>query len=150
MTDVKLSEHFWLSEFLASETAARHGIANDPDDAILEALRYNAGQMEFVRSLLGGAVRVLSGFRCLALNRLLGSPDGSGHVLGLATDFICPAFGTPIAICRAIEASQLVFDQLIYEHTWVHIAWPPLGKTARRDVLTLLAGGGYGRGIMEA
>ena len=43
---------------------------------------------------------------------------------GLAVDFICPGFGSPRAICKALEPHmrELGVDQLIHEfNTWVHL-----------------------------
>lgn len=147
--DEKLTKHFRLSEFLRSETAERRGIPNVPDEAQLANLRRNAAGMEQVRVLLGQPIHISSGLRVLVLNRLIGSKDTSAHVDGRATDFTAPAFGDPVDVCQAIEASDIRFDQLIFEHTWVHIAWPQEGNTPRREVLTLMPGNTYARGIIE-
>jgi hypothetical protein len=149
LTDLQLSEHFLLSEFLRSETAARLGIDNTPSEEIVEALRRNAANMEGVRIVLGVPIHISSGYRCLELNRALKSKDTSAHVDGRATDFDAPAFGSPLAVCRHIEASPIHFDQLIYEHTWVHIAWARYGEMPRRQVLTLMKDGSYSHGIFQ-
>lgn len=149
MTDEKLTENFYLSEFLRSETAARLSIDNAPDEGQLANLRRNAFGMQQVRNLLRHSVHVSSGLRVLALNRAIGSKDTSAHVDGRATDFVCPGFGSPAAVCRAIAASDIAFDQLIHEHTWVHIAWARDGEAPRRQILTLMPGGTYALGIHE-
>jgi len=147
---MNISSHFTLEEFTFSDTAARRGIDNTPPAEVIETLRRTAANLELVRSVLGDvAIRVTSGFRCVALNRAIGSKDTSAHVRGLAVDFVAPGFGTPAAICRKIDDSLLAFDQLIHEHTWVHIAWPAPDRMARREVLTLMAGGKYAPGIIE-
>lgn len=147
---MNLSQHFTLEEFTFSETAGRKGIDNTPPAEIVETLRRSAANLELVRALLGDvSIRVTSGYRCLALNRAIGSKDTSAHVRGLAVDFVAPGFGSPAAICRKIADSLLAFDQLIHENTWVHIAWPAPDRRARRDVLTLMAGGTYAPGIIE-
>jgi zinc D-Ala-D-Ala carboxypeptidase len=148
LTD-KLSAHFTLAEFLRSETAARHGIDNTPAPEILHALQRNAENMEAVRALLGVPLHISSGYRCLALNRAIGSKDTSAHVRGLAADFEAPEFGPPVDICHAIVASDIVYDQLLYEHTWVHIGWPAADAVPRRQVLTLMPGNTYATGIIE-
>jgi len=76
---------------------------------------------------------------------LLGSKDTSAHVLGFACDFICPAFGTPLEICKAIEASGIRFDQLIEEGTWVHLSIDP---RMRQQVLTM-RNGKYSTGLSK-
>ena len=147
--DEKLTENFRLSEFLRSETAERRGIPNVPDVMQLANLRRNATGMELVRALLAVAIHISSGLRVLVLNRLIGSKDTSAHVDGRATDFTAPEFGSPADICRAIADSDIPFDQLIFEHTWVHIAWAAEGYGPRREILTLMPGNTYARGIVE-
>ena len=68
-------------------------------------------------------------------------PD-SAHIDGYAADFVCPSFGTPADIARAIVASGLVFDQCIQEGTWVHISFDP---RARQQALTATFGAGGAR-----
>lgn len=145
-----LSENFTLGEFLRSETAARLGIDNTPTPEIIEALRRNAQNMESVRIVLGVPLHVSSGYRCLALNRALKSKDTSAHVDGRATDFEAPAFGSPLAVCRQIEASPIPFDQLIFEHSWTHIGWAKQEEMPRRQVLTLMKDGSYATGIVAS
>jgi hypothetical protein len=68
-------------------------------------------------------VTILSGFRCDDVNAAVGGAVGSAHLYGLACDFVIPAFGTPLEVCKAIEPhmSFLQIDQLIYEVDWVHL-----------------------------
>jgi hypothetical protein len=139
---MKLTDHFNLNEFTASQTATRHGINNTPSQVATERLRMLATTLEQVRSLLGNnSIRISSGYRCLALNRAIGSSDLSAHVLGYAVDFTCPAFGTPKEVANKIAESPIKFDQLICEGgtpekpiaTWIHISCDPKN---RRDILT--------------
>ena len=143
-----LSEHFNLNEFTASETATRKGIDNTPPAVVTERLRMLAATLEQVRSLLGNnSIRISSGYRCLALNRAIGSGDLSAHVLGYAVDFTCPKFGTPKEVANKIAESAIKFDQLIYEGTWIHLSVDPRN---RREVLTAHFGKGktkYTKGI---
>ena len=148
--DLQLSEHFRLIEFVRSQTADRLDVDNTPPLWIIERLRFNAGQMEGVRFELGdNRIDISSGFRCLALNRAIGSKDHSAHVRGDAADFTCDEYGTPREICENLMASDTPFDQLIWEHTWVHIGWARAGETPRRQVLTLLRNKRYGNGIID-
>jgi hypothetical protein len=129
-----LSDHFSLDEFTASQEATRHGINNKPSDKVVENLRMLAALLEQVRELLGGhSIRISSGYRSLALNRHIKSSDSSAHVRGWAADFTCPSFGTPLAVAKKIAESNLKFDQLIYEGTWIHISCDPQN---RRQLLT--------------
>jgi hypothetical protein len=143
-----MTEHFSLDEFTASQEATRHGINNKPSEKVVENLRMLAALLEQVRELLGGgAIRISSGYRSLALNRHIGSNDTSAHVRGWAADFTCPSFGTPIEVAKKIAGSNLKFDQMIYEGTWIHISCDPKN---RRQLLTASFKGGkafYKEGI---
>jgi zinc D-Ala-D-Ala carboxypeptidase len=127
---MKLSEHFDLSEFTHSQTADRNHIDNTPPSYILPKLMLLAQGMEKVRSLLGDKpITISSGYRCDKLNSLVGSRPTSQHTLGIAADFICPAFGSPEQIVRAIVNGDLEYDQVIQEFAtgpgkgWVHISF---------------------------
>jgi hypothetical protein len=136
--DVRLSEHFMLSEFTASQTASRLGIDNTPPAPIIDALRKTAELLEKCRRTLGGKpIHISSGYRSPRLNREVGGADNSAHLYGQAADFTCPEFGDPRAVCEAISTSNslIEYDQLILEYgTWTHIAWSP---RPRMMVLTI-------------
>ena len=144
---MRLSPHFHLDEYTASETAARRGIDNTPPPELIGNLKRMAATMEQIRDILGAAIIVTSGYRCLELNSAIGSKPTSAHVQGLATDFIAPSFGTPLEICRKLvpHVPELGIDQLIFEHTWVHIG---LRNGQARGQLLTLAGGGFVAGIV--
>ena len=123
----QLTPHFALSEFTDSQTAARHSIHNAPRDGSQEYrnLQRTAETMEKVRTLLGDKpVLVSSGYRSPRVNTLVGGSRGSAHTKGLGCDFTSPGFGTPLAICKALEPRmvELAIDQLIHEYdTWCHL-----------------------------
>ncbi len=133
---MQLSKHFALAEFVESQTAARKGIDNTPPSHIIDNLRMLATGLENVRILLGNRpIRISSGYRCPALNTAVGGARSSHHMQGFAADFTCPAYGRPMAICEAIAASSIRFDQLILEFdAWVHLSVAP---STRRQVLTV-------------
>lgn len=130
---MQLTTHFTLEEFYKSETAVRRGIINKPGPQPTVNLMRVAEGMEKVRALLGKPISISSGYRCLALNRAIGSRDDSAHVQGFAADFSCWNFGSPETIVHAIEQSDIKFDQLIMEGNWVHISFAP---TMRQETLT--------------
>lgn len=118
----QLSSHFTLAELTVTTT----GLPNNPDPLQLARLFATATSMEQVRKLLGHPITVNSGFRSAAVNKRVGGSPTSAHAQGFAVDFVCPAFGDPMAICRAIAASGIKFDQLIMEHNrWVHLSFDP-------------------------
>ncbi|MDP1738926.1 MAG: D-Ala-D-Ala carboxypeptidase family metallohydrolase [Caulobacter sp.] len=121
-----LSAHFTLEEMTHSNTAARRGLDNTPTGEALANLRVTASRMEAVREVLGGRViTVNSGYRAPAVNAAVGGSATSGHMDGWAVDFNCWSFGDPLAVCRAIVAGGIKFDQLLQEGTWVHISFDP-------------------------
>lgn len=137
-----LTEHFTLEELIHSDKAKLLGIINTPAPSIVANLRRLAKFNELVRLQLGGVAMVISsGYRCPDLNRAVGGASNSAHLTGLACDFTAPAFGTPMAICQALDKSYLQFDQLIYERSgsavWVHLGIAAEGTTPRRQVLTI-------------
>jgi zinc D-Ala-D-Ala carboxypeptidase len=141
---MNLSEHFTLEELTASDTALRKGIKNIPDEATTKNLTHLANELEKVRAILGKPMIITSGFRCLELNRHIGSNDTSQHVLGLAADFVCPDFGSPHSICSKLEEekAKLGFQQMIWEFKqWVHYGVAPIGATPNLQVATIDEGG---------
>jgi zinc D-Ala-D-Ala carboxypeptidase len=120
---MRLSENFSLEELTASETAARKGIDNTPSEEVINNLKRLAAALQEVRALLNHrAILVSSGYRSPELNQAVGGSATSDHCKGLAADFICPSYGTPNDIVRAIAASGLSFKQVIREFDrWVHL-----------------------------
>lgn len=149
---MNLTEHFTFEEVTHSEVAARRGIDNTLPTDLIEIVKKTAVKMEKVRALLGKPVLVTSWYRSLPLNRALLSDDTSQHPKGEAVDFICPAFGSPLEICKfLLENRGLIrWDQLILEHTWVHISWNSIPSGEQRgQVLSLLETGKYALGLTD-
>ena len=145
---MNLSPHFSLAELVASQVATRKGIDNTPAPAIVANLTRLAALLEQVRALVGAPITISSGYRSPALNRAVGGAASSAHVLGLAADISTNKLA-PKALALLIRQSGIIFDQLIYEGTWVHIALS--ASAPRRQVLTAkFAGGGvsYVAGIV--
>lgn len=129
----QLTEHFSLEELTFSSTAILHGIDNTPSEEAIANLRTLAGTLEKVRELLGFQMNIDSGYRCPALNKIVRGVPTSAHVNGYAADFICPHAGSPLEIVKKIAASDIKFDQVIQEGTWVHLSVAP---TMRQEILT--------------
>jgi len=131
----RLSRHITLAGLTRSDIARRQGIVNIPPPEVIGNLRMLARGLDQVRRLLGHRLRITSGYRCAELNAAVGGAHGSQHTVGLAADFECPAYGTPLDIVAAIHRSTIVFDQCILEFgRWVHISF---STTPRRRVLTI-------------
>ena len=145
---MQLSKNFSLTELVASQVATRKGIDNTPTPAIVANLTRLAALLEQVRALVGGPITISSGYRSPALNKAVGGAANSAHVLGLAADISTTKL-TSKALAMLIRQSDIAFDQLIYEGSWVHIALS--AGAPRRQVLTAkFAGGGvsYVAGIV--
>ena len=136
---IMASPHFSMDELTFSETATRLGIDNTPNDNEQENLYKLAMEMENVRSVLNDKpIYISSGYRCLGLNKLLGSKETSSHVKGLAADFTCRNFGTPDEIVLAIINSDINYDQLILEfNSWVHISFCEDEEIPRKQALSI-------------
>lgn len=118
---MKLSAHFTLEELTASHTAVRKGIDNTPSpEVVLNLKMMLCPVLESIRGLFWAPVHISSAFRCNALNRVIGGADTSKHKDGLAADFNVEGF-TPLQVAKKIAESDIEFDQLIFEGTWVHI-----------------------------
>lgn len=141
---MNLSPHFTLEELTITQV---RGVDNTPPADVVEHLRATAFVLEMVRDLLGAPMIVSSGYRSWEVNEIVGGSLTSDHPYGWATDFICPAFGTPLDICRRIAENGIKFDQLIEEGTWVHLSIAP---AMRQEVLTKAAWGGYVNGLPRA
>jgi len=120
-----MTPHFSLAEFTASDTAARKGIDNDLPDDLREAAHQTLEMMERIRFHIDAPIAITSGYRCKALNRVVGSRPGSDHTMALAVDFKSPKAGTPfqIATMLAPVIKIIGIGQLILEFgTWVHVS----------------------------
>ena len=127
---MKLSDHFSLQEMTKSSTAERRGIANEPDDEAVENLIMVCDTiLEPVREQYGIPFIPNSGFRCLELNRAIGSSDRSQHTTGEAVDFEVPSISNKEVALWVKENCK--FDQLILEFYkegdpasgWVHCSY---------------------------
>jgi len=123
---MQLSPNFTLEEATFSETATRLGIDNQPNSNQLENLKKSSEGMEAIRTLLGKPIRVSSWLRLPAVNQAIGGAVKSSHMDGWAIDFICPGYGNPYVIAKAIEESDIKVDQVIHEFgRWVHVSFAP-------------------------
>jgi len=146
---MQLSPHFSLAQFTSSEAAVEGGIDNSAPPEVIGNLKRLAAGLEKVQALLGAPVEISSAYRCPALNQAVGGTKTSQHVQGLAADFVCPGFGTPLEVARAVQRSDIDFDQCILEFgRWVHLSF---SAEPRGRVLTIYdAEQGYLAGLWDA
>lgn len=137
MLDERVSDDFWLSEFLRSQTAVRKGLENTPTALAMGNIKHVlAPGMQRVRNALGSPVIISSGFRSQQVNAAVGGSKTSQHMSGAAADFVSPQFGTPRSVAKYImeRSGEIKFDQLILEGQWVHISFTR--DSPRSEVLT--------------
>jgi zinc D-Ala-D-Ala carboxypeptidase len=135
---MRLSEHFTLEELTRTST----GLPNEPDAAHGENLvRLCDTVLEPMRAMLG-PLKVDSGFRTLAVNNAIpGAAHNSQHMLGQAADVVPLQAGLERAF-QSVKASDIPYDQLIIEPTWLHVSVAALGATPRRQTLRAHRDGG--------
>lgn len=151
---MKLSHNFYLHELTKSSTADRLGIDNAPDNEQIHALRQVAIMiLQPVRDHYGIRITPSSGFRCLELNRAIGSKDTSQHTKGEAVDF--EVFGVSNYELACWIRDNLDFDQVILEcykpgepnSGWVHCSY--VNKPDNRKQCLTFDGKKYHNGLIE-
>ena len=144
---LKISQNFYLSELLKSETAVRFGINNTPSKEhkqhLIESTIY---LWQPTRDLLKFPMIVSSGYRSRLLNNKVGGSNTSAHSHGYAIDFDCPSFGSTRQIASFLvnefKARGIAFDQIILEYpdshsSWIHLGYKqPNTNKQRNQVLT--------------
>ena len=122
------ADNFTYGEFIRSSIANRFNINNYPDnDQIwknIESLAINC--LQPIRNQFG-PIRILSGFRCPALNKAVGGSKTSNHLNASSCDF--EPINTNIKLIEIIDwiHDNLKWKELIAEYFdrdgWVHIAF---------------------------
>ena len=83
-----LSKNFTLKELVASQTADRKGINNNPNEDQINSLKLLCEKvLQPVRDHFGKVVSISSGFRSEELCEAIGSSKTSQHAKGQAADF---------------------------------------------------------------
>ncbi|MCF8475061.1 MAG: hypothetical protein K9G26_10215 [Emcibacter sp.] len=126
----KLSDHFSLRELTHSAVAVRHGLDNIPTvREVANLTNLTIHVLEPVRTYFNIPFRPTSGYRNLAVNKLVGSKPSSQHITGHAADFEIPTIAN-FDLAHWIK-DNLEFDQLILEFYqkdnpvsgWVHCSY---------------------------
>ena len=83
----KASENFTLAELIHSTTADKHRISNIPGDEQIRNLQYGVDMvLQPLRNINKKPITITSGYRCAALNKLVGGVANSYHLQGNAAD----------------------------------------------------------------
>ena len=142
----KLSKNFTLGEFIASDTAKKLGIDNNPtlaDIYHMEELCFYV--LQPIRDAWGKPIKITSGFRSWALNKAVGGSQTSVHPRGWAAD-IRPASGSykefeEFVVKFLKEHPEIKFDQVIRETSgrskWLHIGYKNSVGRQRRMIFDI-------------
>lgn len=121
--------YFSLKELCSSDEAAKRKIDNFPSFTVASHLEELTSQiLEPLRTAWGSPIKVTSGYRCDALNRIVGGVATSVHRLGWAAD-LQPSNGKIdefITFTKSwLTRNRIKFDQLLDERNgrtrWLHI-----------------------------
>lgn len=156
MTNLRLSEHFNLSEFERSATAQACGIDNTCPAQYIPALQQLCKEiLEPLRAFAGQPIIIGSGYRCPQLNVKVGGVYASQHTLGEAVDIQVPKTAytewddgkahTDMDILNRWFAwimDHCDLDQLIKETSngrdyWIHVSCRKNKSKNRHQVLSL-------------
>lgn len=121
-----LSRSYTLDDLIASDTARLNRVDNTPTKEVIDNLRNLAQSiLQPIADEMSFRPYVTSGYRCPALNKLVGGVPTSQHVTGCAADLRCytEIYANHLAEC----AKKTPYDQLILEQKgkikWIHVSW---------------------------
>ncbi len=143
--DIKLTNNFYLKEFVISQMAERHGYKNEPNEKQIENLRLLCvNVLQPLREFIKDSIFINSGFRSFDVNVAVGGRFNSQHLEGKAADFIVHSLD--LVDVFNIVLQQLSYDQLIFEFgKWIHVSWN--GDKNRKDVM--ISKKVYGKTVYE-
>lgn len=139
-----ISKNFSLQELLASNEAKKRGIKNVPTNAevvALCALVYNV--LQPLRDAMQEPIKIGSGYRCAALNKVVGGKWNSQHCKGEAADLCIDGDKAKGRKWMTWIMEHCDFDQIIFEHNekgsyWVHVSFRADGQNRRQVISDLL------------
>lgn len=130
-------KYFTINELCKSSTATQRGIDNTPNQKVIHNLKALTDNiLDPLREKYGKPIRVNSGYRCDALNKVVGGSKTSQHCQGLAADITVGSPDENKIIFGMIIAMNLPYDQIIDEKDfdWVHVSY---SDNPRRQILHL-------------
>ena len=125
---IRLSQHFYLGEFLKSETAKKLGIDNSIKDSRhlenLSNLVYFI--LEPARQEIQRPIKITSGYRVPELNKAVGGIANSQHIIGQAADIQINNEQYANNLFEILSNNPKV-DALLFEKSentkWIHVSW---------------------------
>lgn len=146
---MRISENFFLNEFLESQTARRMNIQeqfNPPDKVIDNIILLTNTVLQPFRYFIKTTIVITSGYRCIRLNNLIGGSVNSSHIQGLAVDIYSPSMKNGEFFDRLrkfLNDNKIDYDQLIWEYgtvndpAWIHISIPKKNEKGRKQVFSI-------------
>lgn len=133
---MKLSKNFNLKEFEHSVEAIRLNVDNRvPSNEIKDNIKRLVTEvLQPARDVLGGYIRINSGYRCEDVNKAVGGVYNSSHLKGQAADISCC---NNKALYEVL--SNMRFDQMIVywkkgNIMWLHVSYVSKEKN-RNEVI---------------
>lgn len=120
MENIKLSEHFMLSEFLNPKKYPD----NIPTVQQITNMMYGCRNLLEPARQVVGPIIINSGFRNPDVNRRVGGVKNSQHLQGQAAD-IRPKDPTQFHRLVDFLKTYELTDQLLTGNGWLHISWKP-------------------------
>ena len=125
---IRISQHFYLDEFLKSETAKKLGIDNSIKDS--QHLENLSNLVYFIlepaRKELQRPIKISSGYRVPELNKAVGGVANSQHMIGSAADLQINNEQDGNILFDILSKNDHV-DSLLYEKSktkkWIHVSW---------------------------
>lgn len=146
---MRLSPNFTIAELSATDT----GLANSPTaDVLPNLIELTETILQPLRDMLGKKVYVNSGYRSPDVNKRVGGEPSSAHLTGRAADIWVEGL-TPYQLARFIQDSNLPYDKVIQEPSWVHVQIAKEGDKPRgQEILARRVNGKmqYSFGLSES
>lgn len=123
----KASENFTLQELIHSTTADKHKISNIPGCEEIRNLQYGVDMvLQPLRNKYQKPIVITSGYRCAALNKLVGGVANSYHIQGNAADIRVHSLDEAKEIFEILKTIPSI-DVALFEHSttscWLHVQW---------------------------
>lgn len=136
-----ITKNFKYSELNHSGYAATHGIRNIATGVEAQNQVWLAIVLQIIRDEFNVPMTVTSGYRSSLVNQKVGGSKTSAHVTGSAADVVFSdiASGSASQRKRALQIGEfldevgIVYDQLIYYKSWIHIGMN-FTKVGRRQI----------------
>lgn len=122
----EITKNFSLEEFFESKTAKNKGINNETEHpSVINNIKEMCFQvLQPLRDKVGKPIHINSGYRCKALNELIGGSATSQHRLGQAVDIVVEDL-SPFEVAKIVLELSLPYDQMILYDTFLHISISP-------------------------